>query len=132
MPENENKTYARFDRTEFPLITVTFTGIPENKDNFQTYLQGLLQNYDRREEFVLIFDASHAATPSPKYQKLQANWMKDHDKLVKTYCRGVGYVVPSPFLRGILKVIFGLQKNPVPFVVFKDLQPAREWAREQL
>lgn len=127
-PISEN-SYASFDRSEFPVVTVTFTGATETKENFHQYLNGLFHNYDRKEEFSLIFDASLASSPNPKYQKMQAEWMKDHEKLVKTYCKGVAYVVPSPFLRGILKIIFGIQKNPVPFQVFRDMKPARQWAK---
>ncbi len=124
--------FATFDRSGFPIIIVTFTGEKENPDNFQHYLDGLLQNYDRKEPFVLVFDATHAPTPNPTYQQKQAKWMKAHEDLIKTYCRGVAYVMPNLLLRNVLKLIFGIQKNPVPFKVFGDLESGINWAEEAM
>lgn len=126
------KPYATFDRTAFPLIQVTFTGAKETPQNFADYLGGLYQNYDREEAFALVFDASDAPTPNPIYQKEQAEWMQTHEALIRTYCRGVAYVVPGLVLRNVLKLIFKIQRNPVPFEVFADLEEGRAWANEQL
>lgn len=126
------KPYATFDRTQFPLIQVTFTGEKETPENFTAYLEGLHQNYDRQAPFALVFDATDAPTPNPSYQKKQADWMKTHDELIRTYCRGVAYVVPGLVLRNVLKLIFKMQRNPVPFEVFGDLVEGRKWAEAQL
>ena len=125
-------SYAIFNRSAFPLIVVSFTGENETPDNFKEYLNGLLKNYEAKKPFSLVFDATKASTPNIKYQKLQAMWMKEHDSLVKEYCRCVAYVVPSVLLRGVLKTIFRLQKNPVPFKVFSNLDDAKNWAREAI
>ncbi|MEM6297131.1 MAG: STAS/SEC14 domain-containing protein [Bacteroidota bacterium] len=126
------KTYAHFDRSEFPLIVVTFTGAKETPENFAEYLQGLYQNYDRKEAFSLVFDASDAPTPNPSYQQKQAQWMKDHESMIQEYCRGVAYVMPNFLLRNVLKLIFAIQKNPVPFEVFSKKNEGVSWAKSQL
>lgn len=64
--------YALFHRAKFPLITVEFTGVKENADNFREYLDGLEANYDLKESFALIFDARQALSLNPKYQLKQA------------------------------------------------------------
>ena len=121
--------YADFDRSTFPLITVTFTGTKETPENFKSYLDGLLANYDRKEQFSLVFDASKASTPNPAYQQKQARWMKENESLIKTYCKGVAYVIPNPLLRGVLKFIFAVQKNPVPFKVVAKKEDGIQWAK---
>jgi len=121
--------YAQFDRNHFPLIVVRFTGEKETPENFKAYLEGLHANYDRQENFSLVFDASQAPTPNPSYQAKQAKWMKQHEDLIKTYCRGVAYVMPNGLLRGVLKMIFSLQKNPVPFKVFSNLEEGKKWSQ---
>lgn len=121
--------YAQFDRTNFPLIIVSFTGEKESPENFDAYLAGLHANYDREEAFALVFDATQAPTPNPIYQQKQAKWMKQHEALITTYCRGVAYVMPNGLLRGVLKMIFSLQKNPVPFKVMANLEEGRKWAK---
>ena len=120
--------YAHFDRSAFPVILVTFSGAQETDENFAAYLDELLANYDKMQAFSLVFDASNAPNPNLKYQLRQATWMKEHESLIKTYCKGVAYVMPNNFLRIVLKAIFKIQRNPVPFSVFKELDQGRIWA----
>jgi hypothetical protein len=123
-------TYASFDRSTFPLITITFTGEKETPESFEQYLDGLYQNYERQEPFSLVFDATKAPSPSLTYQQKQAAWMNKHKELIETYCRGVAYVIPNLILRNILKVIFGLQRNPAPFKVFSSVEEGKNWANQ--
>ena len=122
-------TYADFDRSNFPLIVVRFTGEEETEENFEAYLNGLYANYETKQSFSLVFDATNAADPKVKYQIKQAQWMKKHEDLIKKYCLGVAYVMPNTFLRIILKVIFSVQQNPVSFKVFEQLEQGLTWAK---
>lgn len=122
--------YAQFDRSEFPVITINFTGEKETKENFELYLQELANNYDRKEKFALIFELTNAPLPNVKYQLKQASWMKENESLIKQYCYGVAYVIPGAVMRNVLKFIFSVQKNPVQFEVFSTYDEGKEWASE--
>ena len=124
------KLYATFDRSSFPLITIHFTGEKENQENFNLYLEELGKNYEQKEPISLIFELTNAPVPNLSYQLKQASWMKENDELIKTYCRGVAYVIPSAILRNVLKFIFSIQKNPVPFKVFSTFEDGETWAKE--
>ena len=124
--------YASFDRSTFPIITVAFTGEKATPENFQVYLDGLRENYDREETFSLIFDATKATAPGASYQKQQANWMKENDELIRTYCKGIAYVIPNLIIRNILKLILGLQKDAVPSKVFSSKEEGLTWAKSML
>jgi hypothetical protein len=125
-------TYAEFDRTQFPIITIHFTGERETADNFQLYLQELDKNYERQEPFALIFNLTKAGIPNVKYQLQQAEWMKENETKIQTYCQGVAYVIPNLLLRGVLKFIFSVQANPVPFKVFSTLAEGQSWAATKM
>jgi len=124
--------YTTVDRSAFPLVVVTFTGAAATSENFQAYLDELEENYASRTPFALVFDASKASIPGLSYQKKQAAWMKAHEELIRTYCRGVAYVLPNPLLRQVLSLISKLQAQPVPFRVWADREAAIAWARTQL
>jgi hypothetical protein len=126
------KPYAIFDRSEFPIITINFTGTSENESNFELYLSELEKNYTFQKEFSLIFELTKAPIPKLNYQLKQANWMKANEDNIKTYCRGVAYIIPSSIMRNILKFIFSVQKNPVPFSVFSTLEEGKLWAAERM
>lgn len=124
--------YARFDRSELPLISIYFTGEKETNDNFNLYLDELSKNYETKENFSLIFELSKAPVPNLKYQLKQANWMKENKDLIQTYCKGVAYVIPGKLLREVLKFIFKVQKNPVDFKVFSSYAAAKKWAQAKI
>lgn len=128
----EEKAYAHFDTSRFPLVLITFTGNQPTEKNFTAYLDQNLHLYNAAEELALVFDARQAVLPSYKFQKMQAEWLKEHEGLMKKYCRGTAYVIPNLLVRGILKAIFAIQKQPSPYMVSSTLPEAETWALEQL
>jgi hypothetical protein len=122
-------SYAIFDRSGFPIITIVFTGAKATPENFALYLEELEHNYARQEPIAIIFDARKALPLNPLYQQKQAQWMKQHEPLVKQFCRGIAFVIPNPILRTTLKLIFRIQNNPVPFKVFSTIEEGEEWSK---
>jgi hypothetical protein len=125
-------TYAEIDSSEFPIIKVVFTGEAATQENFPVYLQQLKDNYNSRESIAIIFDATKAVLPGITYQKMQAKWLKEHEQLMKDYCKGTAYVLPNRIIRNVLSAIFAFQKQPVDYLVCKDLSEAEAWVRGQL
>jgi hypothetical protein len=124
--------YAKFDQTKAPLIIIEFTGEKANAQNFAHYLRSLEENYARKEQIALVFDARKALDLNPLYQMKQAYWLRQNKALIERYCQGVAYVVPNSFLRTMLGLVFKIQPNPVPFKVFSNLDAGLVWAASQL
>lgn len=124
--------YVRVDREQFPLVVVTFTGAKPTATNFQQYLDELYANYERKQPFVLVFDATSAVVPGITFQKKQAKWMGEHQDLIQRYCLGIAYIIPSAVIRNVLKLIFKIQNDPVENKVFSYLEEGVAWARTQL
>ncbi len=124
--------YVRVDREEFPLVIVTFTGAKPTPANFQEYLNELYANYSPKQPFVLVFDATLARVPGISYQKQQAEWMREHQNLIKSYCLGIAYVIPSTIIRNVLNLIFKIQPDVVDNKVFPNLEESLIWANAQL
>jgi hypothetical protein len=131
-PVKNTAPYAQFHRQDFPLIAIEFTGQKETPENFAAYLQELEANYQAKKELALVFDARQALPLNPTYQAKQARWMYQNQAIIKKYCRGIAYVVPQPFLRKVLQLIFKISPNPVTFKVFKTYQDGLTWAKNQL
>jgi hypothetical protein len=126
------KKYAQVDSSEFPLIRVQFTGEKATDENFPLYLKEVEATYDRENRIGILFDATHATFPGLKYQNMQAQWLKDNQQLMQKYCAGTAYVIPNTLIRNVLKAIFALQKQPVPYRVFGEVSEAEEWLQVQL
>jgi len=124
-------TYAEVDTSRFPIIQVTFTGEKASTDNFQFYLQEVKNSYDLQSKVALIFDANNAVLPGLTYQKMQADWLKENEKMMTDYCVGTAYVISNSLIRNVLKAIFLLQKQPVPYMVCSTLEEAEAWVQQQ-
>lgn len=126
------KNYAVIDSGQFPVINIIFTGNEATDENFSRYLDGLKQIYIQKKKIAIIFDASKAVIPGIKYQKMQANWLKDNKELMVSYCAGTAYIIPGLIIRNILKAIFTFQKQPVDYIVCKNGSEAIEWVNTKL
>ncbi len=126
------KKYAEIDLTNHPTIKVIFTGEQANDDNFPFYMQKVKDVYEQKQKVVLIFDATTAVLPAVKYQKMQGDWLKENEQLMKDYCLGTAYIIPNIIIRNVLKAIFTFQKQPVDYLVCKTIREAEIWTNIQL
>jgi hypothetical protein len=124
--------YATVVTDQFPVVLVTFTGEKPTPVTFAQYLQDVRNCYSKGEKLTLIFDATHVGFPGFTYQKIQAEWLKVNESLMKEYCMGTAYVIPSVVIKWALNLIFFLQSQPVPYIVCANLDEARQWAQQQL
>ena len=124
--------YAVVDRTNFPIVRVQFTGEAANEDSFKSYLMELKEIYDYENKLAIIFDANKATLPGLKFQKMQAKWLKDNKQMLEDYCVGTAYIISNRLIRNVLKAIFALQSQPVPFLVCSRSTEAEDWVDQQL
>ena len=126
------KKYATIDSSNQPTIKVVFTGEQGNDDNFPFYMQEVKAVYEQQNKVVIMFDATNAVIPALKYQKMQGDWLKENEQLMKDYCLGTAYIIPNLIIRNVLKAIFRFQKQPVAYFVCKTMNDAEFWTKEQL
>jgi hypothetical protein len=119
--------YAIIDESSFPIIKIGFTGIKSTDQNFQSYLDQTKACYRHEKKLALIFNASQASIPSLSHQKMQANWLKENEELMHKFCVATAYIIPNAAIRGILKIIFSFQKQPVPYKIFETESEAKTW-----
>jgi hypothetical protein len=126
------KKYAEIYTDSHPIIKVVFTGEQANDDNFPFYMQEVKDVYEQKQNVAIIFDATNAVLPAIKYQKMQAEWLKENEQLMKDYCLGTVYIIPNLIIRNVLKTIFTFQSQPVPYLVCKSKNVAEVWVNEQI
>ncbi len=126
------KKYADFTVNSFCMAKVTFTGNAATAENFAFYLDEIKQLYAGKTKIAIIFDATTAAFPSIKYQKLQAQWFKDNELMIQTFCAGTAYMIPNVLLRNVLQTIFKYQQQPVDYLVCKTIEEAKIWTFDKL
>lgn len=124
--------YAEFNASDWPIITVSFTGSLADESNFTEYLSCLDDLYISKERFVIIFDARNARFPGLKYQRLQANWIKENQAKIKRFCFSTVYVISNLVIRNALRLIFLIQEQPTPYQIVSNLEEAVEYAQLEI
>lgn len=119
--------YANFDRSQYPLIVIEFTGEKATDDSFDLYLKGLSENYEKGKNIQILFDAKNAIFPPLKYQMKQAKWLKENEQLMQEECSGIAYTIPNAVIRNALALIFKIQGQPVPYQVVSTNEKGIAW-----
>lgn len=119
------------DESEAPLYVVRFEGITTD-DQFRAYLDHVLRITKRGEMHAMVYDATLAGWIPPSQRKLQADWMREHDKLNRDLTVCLSFVLPSPLLRGVLTAILWLQPMPCPHSVVSTLDEGLSFCRARL
>jgi hypothetical protein len=117
--------------TDDVVKVVEFVGALDDTE-FRAYLRGNEGLLARRERYALVVDASRAATIDSAQRKLQAEWMLQHDRELRTFCVGIAFVITNPLVRGALTAISWLSPMPMPTTVTERREPAVAWCRARL
>ncbi len=62
----------------------------------------------------------------------QATWIKEHQSALRRCNPGVALVLPSLWLKGLLRAILWLQPLPQPYVVCGTVEEAMAWLGERV
>lgn len=119
------------DEGRFPLVTVTFVGDVSN-DEFKAYLERLDRLLARGEPNAMVMDARRSARSPAIQRKLQADWIKEREALLRRLSCGTAFVITSPLVRGVLTAILWLQPMPQPHTVVATPEEAEAWAIAKL
>ena len=122
---------------DFGQVQVQIQVAPLTEDNFRAHLAaetlrmtGLIKGRDRvvPRKAVVINDGSCELIPPPSIRKLQADWIKGHEDMLRLVCHGLGMIVPGMLVRNTLTAVLWLATLPVPMKLLKDMDEALFWA----
>jgi hypothetical protein len=118
----------RIDMSRHPLVVVTFDGLATDAE-FDDYLTAMTrQILDRRQRSVTILDARTSGRAPATQRKKQADWLKQHEQMLRQYSLGTAFVITSPLVRGVLTAILWLQQMPTAHTVAATFEEAERWA----
>ena len=119
------------DESRWPLVIVRIVGTPTD-DELDAFLAESTVRLQRKEIQVSIIDVSRADRAPATQRRKQADWMRDHESLLRRRSAGMAYVITNPMVRGVLTAIMWLQPLPVEHTVVATLEEAERWALAQL
>lgn len=118
------------DDTLWPLLIARFTGT-HPPDEFEEYLEKTASYFCKREPMVMLLDAREAAAVPPAQRQRQADWLRQHDVLLRHFNVGSVFVITSPVVRLSLNVILALRPLPTPHAVVTTMEAGISWASDR-
>lgn len=113
------------DSSEWPLVRVTYVDTVDDKA-FDAYVAQQVEVLDRREPYVILFDARRSGIPTARQRQKIAQFTKDREHDLKRYCKKGVFVIPNPLVRGALTAILWLQPLPFPHDVVASIEEAEK------
>ncbi len=124
---------------DFEQVQVQLQIAPLTAENMAAFLQAdearlkqLLNNRDTAlpRRAVVILDGSNQLVPPPAVRKLQAEWIKRNEHVLRTVIYSMGVVIPNTIARGAFTAVMWLAGDRVPWemVAHPDLATAIQWA----
>lgn len=120
----------QFNFKRWPIVVVNAEGDlppPLAEQHFRDY-RALL---DRELRYGLIFDASKVGNVPPQVRKLYAEFLNKNAADFERLCKGVGFVITSAAVRGMLTAVLWLTDLPFPYKIVGSSEEAEAWLRDQ-
>jgi hypothetical protein len=108
---------------EWPLVRVTYVDTVDDA-RFEAYVAEQAGLLDRKEPYVILFDARASGMPSAKQRQRMAEYMREREAELRRLCKRGVFVISSPLIRGALTAILWLQPLPFPHEVVSSMEDA--------
>ena len=117
---SQKKSWALYDTSSFPDVKIKMSGKVENQKDFDNFINGWRNLYERNEKFTLTFDTEEVGMVSMKYAFQMRSFIRE---LKSNYPRLLqkSYIsTKSKWVRFLLKVIFFMEKPVADVVITND------------
>ena len=112
--------WATYDTSEFPHVKVKMTGVIENQEDFEKFLQGWRDLYSKNERFTLEFDTSDVGKVSMRYAIQMRSFVRELKTCFPRLLERSTISVNSKWVRFLLKIIFFFER-PVADVHIENI-----------
>lgn len=123
--------FAVFDVSNWPVVHVKLTGVPEDLEEFEDYLSGFDLLYDKKRQFNMIIDSTNIGNVSMYYIARQAFHMHNNEDKTNKYVNKVALVVTTDFTTTLLNALFSMRKPVCETELFKSVEEAKEWVSKK-
>lgn len=113
------------DPSAWPLVRVTYIDSVDDA-TFDAYVREQAALLERREPYVILFDARNSGMPNARQRQRMAEYSREHEADLKKYCKRGVFVISSSVVRGALTAIFWVQPLPFPHDVVATMAEAEK------
>src|SRR5512139_254160 len=121
----------RIDTRRPPILRIDWEGSP-SEEEFRVHLAELTALIRSMPVNAILYDARTASGPTAIQRQKMAEWMREHEALIRSRSAGTAFVIDSAFVRGALTAILWLQPMASDHTVVATPEEAYRWCEEQL
>lgn len=124
---------------DFDQVQIQIQVAPLTSDNIRAFheaeterIQQLVGIRDQHvpRKAVVVVDGSNELLPSADVRRLQAEWLKKHEDLLRLVLHSMTVVVGNPVVRGAVTAVMWMASTPCPIRTHAGLAEAVDWAIE--
>ena len=123
---------AEFDMSDYPLIRVAMQKVEITDYNFQLYLNELTTLYVAKNDIYILFDLRPMRIPSLRYQRMMADWVRDHSSIIQMHCVACATIVGNSLLRAVAELVNTMFRVPTSYEIFTQPAEAEEWLKTKM
>jgi len=114
------KMWAEYNLAMHPVVEVSMKGVIKNDEDFDDFTKNWVELYERKQDFVFVFDTREVGWVSPRYAFKMANFISQLKKRERQYLKRSSIIVDSWWVKGLLKLIFAIQSPVCPIYYHPD------------
>ena len=100
--------------------------------NFQLYLSELTALYVAKDDIYILFDLRPMRIPSLRYQRMMADWVRDHSSIIQMHCVACATIVGNSLLRAVAELVNTMFRVPTSYEIFTQPAEAEEWLKTKM
>jgi len=108
----ENKKWANYDYSEFPLVKVYMKNKIESDESFYAFLEEWKSLFEQNNEFTFIFDTTNVGLVNIKYAFKMRNFIKNLKRKENCPLQKSIIITKTRWIRFLLSLIFKME-SPV-------------------
>ncbi|HYO51769.1 hypothetical protein [Archangium sp.] len=120
-----------YDDSNWPLLIAHLDGMPTRQE-YEAYLARSTDYLHRGEPHVILVDLSRSGVVSAELRRLQAEWLRQYEELIRRQVLGVAYIIHTALIRLTLSAIFHVKRPACPYILVSREDQALAWAIKRL
>jgi hypothetical protein len=114
--------WCNIDKTNFPIIKVSFNADKQVEAEFDSFLDDWLQLYKEEREFYFIFDTCKLGMLNIKYAYKMSKFIKELKKRDQQFLKKSLIIVKNQYISFLLNIVFNITKPVANVYLFSDTE----------
>ena len=122
--------WYRVDVRGWPMVKVSFKGVPATDQAYQSFLREMTALYHRQSKFTILFDTRNLGIPPKQFRQGLIDWVNNNHDKAKLYLDKSAVLVTNVVVRTFVDLVLRVARTASPVGVhgtLRDCAKFLEW-----